>query len=94
MCPDIPLYAVSYALSSIRSHGADRAKMKEARTVLDGALARGSMQPKVLAIGAAAVRLLGDVGRSEQLCRDALKASGNSPEIVRMVEQVRKQGAE
>jgi hypothetical protein len=36
---------------------------------------------------------MGDIGRSEQLCQTALKASGNAPEIVQLVEQVRRRGA-
>jgi hypothetical protein len=91
MCPDIPLYAVSYALSAIRAFPGDRKRSTEAKTVLDRALARQDLQPKVVVIGAAAVRALGDIGRSEQLCRHALKISGNAPEITHLVEQVRKQ---
>ncbi|MBI4917536.1 MAG: hypothetical protein HY825_16975 [Acidobacteria bacterium] len=92
MCPDIPLYAVSYALAAIRAHPGDRKRAAEAKAVLDRALARQDLAAKVVVIGAAAVRALGDVGRSELLCRQALKVSGNAPEIVHLVEQVRKQG--
>ena len=91
MCPDVPLYAVSFALSAIRAHPGDRKMAAEAKAVLDRALARKDLTAKVVVIGAAAVRALGDLGRSEQLCREALKVSGNAPEIVHLVEQVRKQ---
>jgi hypothetical protein len=73
MCPDIPLYAASYALSAIRAFPGDRKRWNEAKAILDRVLARAGLQPKVLVIAAAAVRALGDVGGSEQLCRQALK---------------------
>ena len=95
MCPDIPLYAASFALSAVRAFPSNRKLWQEAKRILEGALARQGLQPKVIVIVAAAVREMGDVGRSEQLCQAALKASGNAPEIVQLVGQVRRgtQGA-
>ena len=92
MCPDMSLYAASYALSAVRAFPADRKLWLEAKQILERVLSRPGLPPKVVVIAAAAARAMGDVGRSEQLCQTALKASGNAPDIVQLVEQVRRRG--
>jgi len=92
MCPDVSLYAASYALSAVRAFPADRKLWLEAKQILERVLSRPGLPPKVIVIAAAAARAMGDVGRSEQLCQTALKASGNAPDIVQLVEQVRRRG--
>ena len=93
MCPDVSLYAVSFALSAVRAFPADRKLWLEAKQILERVLSRPGLPAKVIVIAAAAARAMGDIGRSEQLCQTALKASGNAPEIVQLVEQVRRRGA-
>jgi hypothetical protein len=89
MAPDNPLYGASFALTLARAFPGDRERHAQAVKVLEAALARGGVNPKVLAIGAAAARALGDVARSDQLCVQALRLSGNAPEIVQMVNKMR-----
>lgn len=90
MCPDVAMYAVSYALAVVRAFPSDPARRNEARMLIERTLGRGNPPPKVLAIAGTALRMLGDVGRSEQLFAAALKFSGNAPDIVQLIEQARK----
>jgi tetratricopeptide (TPR) repeat protein len=91
MCPDNPLYVVSYALSAMRAYPGEARRRAEAKGLIERALSRVDVPPKVMVIAAAVYRLLGEMPRSEQLCRAALQASGGATDIVQMVEQVRKQ---
>lgn len=90
MCPDIGIYTASYALALVRAYPNDRERRNEARMLVERTLGRGNPQAKVLVIAGATVRMLGDVARSEQLFAAALKGSGNAPEIVSLVDQMRK----
>lgn len=89
MCPDNALYAVSYALASVRAFPGERKRQVEAGALVDQLLSRPAVQPKVIVMAAGVVRALGDIPRSEQLCRQAIKAAPESAEIAKMVEQVR-----
>ncbi|MBN1770910.1 MAG: DUF4388 domain-containing protein [Deltaproteobacteria bacterium] len=90
MCPDVSIYAASYALATARAYPDDRERRNEARLLLERVLGRGNPAPKVLVIAGATVRLLGDAARAEQLFAAALKGSGNAPDIVQLVDQMRK----
>jgi len=89
MCPDVPLFAVSYALAAVRAFPGDRKRQIDARVLLDRVAARADIAPKVMVMCAAIARALGDILRSEQLCNQALRAAPDSAEIAKMVDQVR-----
>lgn len=90
MCPDVAMYAVSYALAVVRAFPSNRERRNEARMLVERTLSRGNPAPKVLTIAGAALRMLGDVARSDQLFATALKNSGNAPDIVQLIDLTRK----
>ena len=93
MCPDDPMYAVAYALATVRAVPWDAARRDEARRLIERTIGRGSPAPKVLAMAGAALRMLGDVGRSDQLFAAALRNSGNAADVVQLIDQVRQRTA-